>query len=303
MEKHERQFKAAEMFMEEWKHRDSGYYKYATILFSCSIVVSLFPYVEFTKGALPFKQPVYAVVGSIVAIIATLLVVNIARRSGLAYSKYKEIVTSIDDGEYKHIEDSIKIKVALFIPIIVCIFILFMNLLLLCNSNVEGKENMGDITGWVGNIIGIVGVVVAVFVFIATSKSEKRAIEEQTHRESVRATLSELSELRRVHSSFKKSFDEKEEEEDRNELIRDYLTDVERFAVGCNSNAYDAETMNKMCGGLILNQYATYFKPYIDNRRNQTEKNRFVKSDDLYKETDEMIKALCKIRGVDYDKL
>lgn len=129
--------KIAELCLDEWKSRDANYLKYFSLFYSCSIIVSLFPYIKFIEGALPFKQPVYSFVGSIMAVIATLIVVVISKRQGMVYDRYFNILRS-----YKDIKIGVKkdkliaevdnnpIHLAKYMPYIVCGLILLTNVLL-----------------------------------------------------------------------------------------------------------------------------------------------------------------------------
>ena len=153
-----------------------------------------------------------------------------------------------------------------------------------------------------GIIVDIVSLGVAMYIFVVTSRLEREATEEQTHRECVRATLSELAELRRAHPNFKSSL-EKADDKERIDLIRAYVSDLERFAVGCNAKAYDIEIVNKMSGGLLLKQYKNYFKPYIDKKRSAPTQGEFVKNDTLYIEIEEMMENLLVLREKTSDDL
>jgi len=116
------------------------------------------------------------------------------------------------------------------------------------------------------------------------------------------ATLSEFAELRRAHADFKNLWD-KAEGEEKDDLTRAYLTDIERFAVGLNLNAYDIGVLNKMSGGLLVRQWQRYFKPYIEKKRAQPETGRFVSNATLYVETEKMIERLCELRDVNFKEL
>ncbi len=106
-------------------------------------------------------------------------------------------------------------------------------------------------------IIDILGFASAIIIFIITSKQDRKAVEEQTRRETVRATLTDFAELRRNHVAFQKEIvAENITDEERNYLIKEYLGDLERFATGYNLGAYDLGIINKMSGGLLVMQYS-----------------------------------------------
>lgn len=160
----------------------------------------------------------------------------------------------------------------------------------------------GDFLSLLGIGIDVISVFFAVVVFVITSKSEEKATREQSQRERVRATLSEVAELRRTYPNFADSL-RKCSKHKKMLLTRAYVADIERFAVGCNREAYDISVVNDMCGGLFIQQYQLFFKPYIIDRRSHTERNHYVKNDTLYKEIDIMMERLCKLRGVKYEEL
>ena len=129
--------KVAELCLDEWKSRDANYIKYFTMFYSCSIIVSLFPYIEFIKGALPFKQPMYAIVGSIMAVIVTNIVCIISKSQAMVYDRYFDILRSYkllkpesDKKEPLIVKDKNPVHLAKYMPYIVCFLILTMNFFL-----------------------------------------------------------------------------------------------------------------------------------------------------------------------------
>ena len=57
-----------------------------------------------------------------------------------------------------------------------------------------------DYSSYIEVIIEFVSLIFAVVVFVITSIAEKKATEEQTRKETVRATLKDFTELRRTHN-------------------------------------------------------------------------------------------------------
>lgn len=146
-------------------------------------------------------------------------------------------------------------------------------------------------------IIELLGLFVAIVTFIITSRGERKATEEQTKRESIRATLTDFGDLRREHQDFSSLIvmpDKTETEKD--ELIKAYLADLERFAVGCNHNAYDVQTVNEMSGGMLVSQYRKYFKSYIEKRRRLLPLKSLTPPANLYSNVVDMIRQICSIR-------
>ena len=146
------------------------------------------------------------------------------------------------------------------------------------------------------SILEFVGLVIAIGTFIISAKMDRDATEEQTYRETLRATLQDFAELRRMHQAFPRNMEELAEGE-KDAAIRKYLADLERFAVGCNMNAYDIRVVSRMSGGALINQYRKYFKPYIEKARRMQRPGGAVQSDALYSEVVQMMRKLFAIRG------
>ncbi len=98
-----------------------------------------------------------------------------------------------------------------------------------------------------------------------------------------------------MHNSFPKNRSELTDIE-RQIAIREYLGDLERFAVGCNLNAYDISIVNKMSGGSLVSNYNKYFKSYIEDVRRNLYIGSPIKSSQLYVEVEKMIERLCEVR-------
>ena len=109
-------------------------------------------------------------------------------------------------------------------------------------------------------IVAILSLAVAVIVFVVTSAQQKKATEEQTKQENIRATLTDFAALRREHENFERLVQAHPDK--RTDLIKPYIADLERFAVGCNRGAYDLEVVNSMSGGMLVRQYRRHFKDY-----------------------------------------
>ena len=144
-------------------------------------------------------------------------------------------------------------------------------------------------------IVNILSVAVAVVVFFITSAQAKRATVEQTEQENVRATLTDFANLRREHQGFDVICEEHPER--RTEVLKAYLGDLERFAVGCNRGAYDLSVVNEMSGGILVGQYRQYFREFINERRRLNKLTSAVVTEALYKEYVIMMKRLHEMRG------
>ena len=145
-------------------------------------------------------------------------------------------------------------------------------------------------------VVAILSLIVAVVVFVVTSIQAKRATEEQTKQENVRATLTDFATLRREHEDFMEEIEENPEKRD--EILKSYVADLERFAVGCNRGAYDLEVVSSMSGGMLVRQYKNIFREYIAARRRAMKLTSSVPRGNLYIEYETMMKKLFELRGV-----
>ena len=148
----------------------------------------------------------------------------------------------------------------------------------------------------IDTIIGLVSLAVAVLVFVITELENKKATQEQTRVQNVRATLTDFSNLRHYYQSDMAQLATKPEDE-QYLVIRDYLRDLERFAVGCNMDAYDLGVVNNMSGGTLVNHYRKYFRKFIENARRNVALTSAVKPEALYSEFEQMMKKLFELRG------
>jgi hypothetical protein len=99
--------------------------------------------------------------------------------------------------------------------------------------------------------VDIFGFVSAIVIFIITSRSDVKVVKDQVRRESVRAILTEFANIRRTHHHFERDMTS----ENRVDVLKGYLSDLERFAVGCNLKAYAVDVVNSISGGILVNQY------------------------------------------------
>ena len=146
--------------------------------------------------------------------------------------------------------------------------------------------------------VDILGFIAAIVTFVISSKGDKKATEDQTRRECVRATLTEFASIRRVHQNFANEL----AVYDRNEILKAYLSDLERFAVGCNAQAYAVDIVNEMSGGMLVGQYKRYFKDFIEERRRATNFGTNVKPWNKYSNYEDMMREIYKLRGLEWEE-
>lgn len=154
---------------------------------------------------------------------------------------------------------------------------------------------------WLSLIVSVISVVFAMIVFLINGIQAKHATEEQTHIDTVRATLTDFSILRRNHQDFVIKI--KANPENREEYEKAYIGDLERFATGYNMGAYDLEVVNRMSGGMIINQYRAYFRSYVSERRRAASSKSAIRKSDLYAEYLKMMKDLYKMRGEEWENI
>lgn len=91
----ELRLQAAALYLDEWKHRDDVYNKYCTTFYFCSVVVSLFPYVEFKENNIQINEIVFALAGILIAFLTTMTISLMAKRNVIVSKKYRELVECI----------------------------------------------------------------------------------------------------------------------------------------------------------------------------------------------------------------
>ena len=112
----------------------------------------------------------------------------------------------------------------------------------------------------------------------------------------MRATLTDFGTLRREHQDFEAEL--REHPERRKDILKGYLADLERFAVGCNRGAYDLEVVSSMSGGMLIRQYRNFFRDFIAQARRDVRLDASVTyRERLYCEYVEMMRRLFELRG------
>ncbi len=145
-------------------------------------------------------------------------------------------------------------------------------------------------------IVSIASFALAIFVFIWTANDAKKATIAQTREQNTRATLTDFGNLRREHQDFEAQLGEHPER--RTEILKGYLADLERFAVGCNRGAYDLEVVSSMSGGMLMSQYRNHFRAFIAQARGNVRLDASAMYREwLYCEYVEMMRRLFELRG------
>ena len=123
--------KATEMYLDEWKHRDNVYHKFATTFYFCAVVVSLFPYVKFVDDyTLSLNKIVFAVAGTVIAILTSITIFGMSQRNTKVYERYDFLLGQIN-GNFKHLNSQKKLKISKVLPWIFLSLIAMLNALLL----------------------------------------------------------------------------------------------------------------------------------------------------------------------------
>ena len=128
--KKEQGLKILELYLEEWKHRDSVYHKFATTFYFCAVVVSLFPYVKFVEDyTLSINNIVFAIAGTLIALLTSLTIFGMSLRNTKVYDKYDSLLGQININ-FKQFDSNRKLKISLVLPWIFFALILALNITL-----------------------------------------------------------------------------------------------------------------------------------------------------------------------------
>lgn len=157
--------------------------------------------------------------------------------------------------------------------------------------------SLGLLIDIVSLAVAVISLVVAIIVFMIESRSNRRATLEQTRIENIRATLTDFQMVRRTHPVKRLRTTDGEE---RDNLIREYLTDLERFATGVNMDAYDIETVNRMSGGALIFEFKDCIADYIIRKRNAHTITSQSNREKVYIEYEQMIKKLYEMRNLEW---
>lgn len=142
------------------------------------------------------------------------------------------------------------------------------------------------------NISSILGTIIAICALCYT----KHTYEENVKHDRIRATVSDFPQLRKNNQELVLNISDLDERE-KELCLKCYLGQMEHFAVGINSGAYDLKTVNRMSGGMLVNQYKHLTREFIGDRRNN-KKHSEVHNEKVYCEYIKMMKKLYKLRKI-----
>lgn len=117
----------AELYLDEWKHRDNMLVKYIFSFFISILIVSLIPYVKFKENTLvDVVEPcLFNVLGIILSFLAMFVTMRMGNRLSEVGDKYRSYI-----GDYDN-ERSTDINFSTVLPIILYTLLITMNLYLL----------------------------------------------------------------------------------------------------------------------------------------------------------------------------
>ena len=144
----------------------------------------------------------------------------------------------------------------------------------------------------VASIATIIGCFFAIRAYRFATKTYKANVE-QTR---VQATMAAFPQLRRENSELVLEIEDLQDRRDRELLLKNYMAQMERFAVGINCGAYDIAIVDKMSGGMLIGQYKRHLKKFIAHRQNDIE-HLDVKKNNIYCEYEAMMRKLFALRG------
>jgi len=152
--------------------------------------------------------------------------------------------------------------------------------------------SVADTCAIVSAVFSVLAFAVALAALVFAATTYKKSIE----RERMQATLSAFPQLRKDNGNLLTKLSEITDAAEREETLKDYLSQLERFAVGINSGAYDIKIINRMSGGMLVNQYEKCTREFIAHRRRDVPHAETTKSS-IYCEYEEMMKELYALRG------
>lgn len=142
------------------------------------------------------------------------------------------------------------------------------------------------------DLFTFVGTVVAVIMLIVTLKENSRNSRKERIKNTVKdfpIQRDEMRDLGRRIKKYKNSCNKK------NQILRNYAIKMDNFAVGINEGVYELDIVNKMSGGVLLQNYEEYLRDYICEKRKNAS-GRFVHQEDIYGNYEIMINKLYQIR-------
>lgn len=146
----------------------------------------------------------------------------------------------------------------------------------------------------------------ALVVAIMAYQFAKNTYIENVKQERIRATLSDFPQLRKNNQELIMKIADLEERE-KELCLKSYMSQMEYFAVGVNSGAYDLDIVNCMSGGMLVSQYEKHLRQFIVDRRKRKEKKIEVgekvevSPEKAYCEYEKMMKKLYELRGKEWE--
>lgn len=128
--------KVIELYLQEWKYRDSTYIKYMLTFLWASIVVSLFPYVNFISNSISDSLPrwFFPSCGGIMAIISLATLIRLSRGVLKVRNKYNDLLKAANElyeHEYVKWKDKEQQPMAYVLPVVLSAFVIIMDIVLL----------------------------------------------------------------------------------------------------------------------------------------------------------------------------
>ncbi|MCF2620383.1 DUF4760 domain-containing protein [Oscillibacter valericigenes] len=154
-----------------------------------------------------------------------------------------------------------------------------------------------DIVSLIVSILGTFTSILAAIYAIRAYHFATTTYKENIEREKIRATVSDFPALRRENEELQTKLKELPENE-REAVLKSYVAQMERFAVGVNSGAYSLDIVNRMSGGILVQQYKKIIKDFIKHRREDREHPE-VKTP--YSEYVKMMQDLYGLRGKEWE--
>lgn len=125
--------KVLELYLEEWKHRDTTYIKYMFTFFWASIIVSIFPYIDIINNSLSGSLPnwLFLLCGFGLALVSFFTMKRLGEGVIRVREKYNELLT-IANPDYRHkpVKDENETPMASKLPLLLLLVVGVMDAIL-----------------------------------------------------------------------------------------------------------------------------------------------------------------------------
>lgn len=191
------------------------------------------------------------------------------------YLNYLKYLKKVISGEL----NKMIIRHKFIILLIILLIFIFINLLKYRTYVLEHLNTLGK-------GISVFAFIFAIWQYKITSKRTR-----------VRSTIDAMANLRRFNLGLFDNFEMRDPQE-KEQIIRGYLSQMELFATGINNKSYDIECVDRSSGALLIGQYKKHLRGYIIKQRKKPSSDY---SGVIYCEYENMMKELYKLRKIPWE--